>query len=252
MNTLIATGIFKNGVPNTIGRFGWKCQNASCLAFSADAKINELGQTNRFFTTDLCPHEGGLEPVNCAARDAAEPPPITATTLQDAPANPALPENPDFNDPVNFNPDEVDRYTVFMQLNAPPPPVPLTASALRGQQKFAQINCVACHLPSMRTGASKISAALSFQNVALYSDLLLHDMGSLGDGIVQGAAGATEMRTAPLWGLRGRTTFLHDGRASTISAAIAAHAGEAAQIAKRFEKLPSADQQDVLDFLNSI
>jgi CxxC motif-containing protein (DUF1111 family) len=63
---------------------------------------------------------------------------------------------------------------------------------------------------------SQISNALSFQNVPLYSDLLLHDMGSLGDGIVQGAAGATEMRTAPLWGLRGRTTFLHDGRAATL------------------------------------
>jgi hypothetical protein len=91
---------------------------------------------------------------------------------------------------------------------------------------------------------SQISNALSFQNVPLYSDLLLHDMGSLGDGIVQGAAGATEMRTAPLWGLRGRTTFLHDGRAATISATIAADAGEATQIAKRFEKLPASDQQD--------
>jgi len=35
-----------------------------------------------------------------------------------------------------------------------------------------------------------------------YPDFLLHDMGSLGDGIVQGQATGREMRTAPLWGLR--------------------------------------------------
>ena len=45
-----------------------------------------------------------------------------------------------------------------------------------------------------------------------YSDFLLHDMGALGDGIVQSGAQGNEMRTAPLWGARVRTSFLHDGR----------------------------------------
>jgi CxxC motif-containing protein (DUF1111 family) len=245
VTNLIATGTFFNGVPNRVGRFGWKDQEATLLAFAGDGQINELGQTNRFFGTDFAPHQGGLEPPNTIARDAAEPGGITATTLQDTPADPNSPEGP-----ANF--DDSDRYAVFMQLNAPPPTVPLSASALRGQAKFAQINCTACHMPSMTTGASKISDVLSFQNVALYSDLLLHDMGNLGDGIVQGAAGATEMRTAPLWGLRARAPFLHDGRAATVMDAIMAHAGEAAKIQDRFAHLPAAQQQDIIDFLMSI
>jgi CxxC motif-containing protein (DUF1111 family) len=93
---------------------------------------------------------------------------------------------------------------------------------------------------------------LSFQNVNLYSDLLLHDMGSLSDGIAQGVAGPTEIRTAPLWGLRGRVPFLHDGRAATVLDAIMAHTGEAAKIQDRFVHLPAAQQQDILNFLDSI
>jgi len=64
-----------------------------------------------------------------------------------------------------------------MQLNAPPPTVPLTNQAKLGQTVFKMINCIACHTPSMTTGANSI-AALSFQPVPLYSDLLLHDMGT--------------------------------------------------------------------------
>jgi CxxC motif-containing protein (DUF1111 family) len=245
LTTLIASNQIFNGVPNRIGRFGWKAQLATTLSFAFDAEINELGETNRGFGVDFSPHQGGLEPPNNAARDAAEPLGITATTLQDTPADPSMPEG-------SNNTDDADRFTAFMQLNAPPPVLPLTASAIRGQAKFTQVNCVACHLPSMTTGQSKISDALSFKNVALYSDLLLHDMGTLSDGIVQGVANANEMRTAPLWGLRGRAPYLHDGRAPTVFDAIMAHTGEAAKIRQRFAQLPPTQQQDIINFLNSI
>ena len=65
----------------------------------------------------------------------------------------------------------------------------------------------------MVTGASPI-AALAHKVVPLYSDLLLHDMGSLGDGVEQGAAGAREIKTAPLWGCVRVPRLLHDGRAT--------------------------------------
>ena len=42
-------------------------------------------------------------------------------------------------------------------------------------------------------------AALSGKSVPLYSDLLLHNMGSLNDGIAQAAANTNQMMTAPLW-----------------------------------------------------
>jgi CxxC motif-containing protein (DUF1111 family) len=51
-------------------------------------------------------------------------------------------------------------------------------------------------------------------------------MGSLGDGITSGSAGPTMMRTAPLWGISVRTSFLHDGRASDVAAAITMHDGQ--------------------------
>jgi CxxC motif-containing protein (DUF1111 family) len=103
----------------------------------------------------------------------------------------------------------------------------------------------------MTSGHSDI-AALAHQTVGLYSDLLLHDMGTLGDGIAQGPASTTEMKTAPLWGLSSRKLFLHDGRALTLYAAVLAHDGEAAPSRNRFRRLPAAQVQQLIDFLNSI
>ncbi len=224
---------------NVVGRFGWKCQESTLLAFSADAELNEMGVTNRFFTTDIAP--GG----NQATLIQAEPDGVTPTTLQDLPANPALPESP-------TNKDDIARFTDFLQLNAPPPVVPLTPQAQRGQALFAAVNCIACHKPSMQTGPSTVSAALAFQNVPLYSDLLLHRMGALADGIAQAAAQPDEMRTAPLWGLRARSPFLHDGRASTILQAILMHDGEARTIRDRFANLSEVQKNAIIAFLESI
>ena len=204
----------------------------------SDANV-EMGITNRLFTTDIAP-DG-----NQAILIAAEPAGLTPTTLQDLPANPALPESP-------TNKDDIARFTDFLQLNAPPPVVPLTAQAQRGRALFTAVNCVACHKPSMQTGPSTVSVSLAFQNVPLYSDLLLHHMGALADGIAQAAAQRDEMRTAPLWGLRARSPFLHDGRASTIREAILLHDGEARIIRERFADLSESQQNDIIAFLESI
>ena len=69
-------------------------------------------------------------------------------------------------------------------------------------------------MPQLTTGPSAI-AALNNVTFAPFSDFLLHDMGALGDGIEQNMAGGREMKTAPLWGLRARSRYLHDARAST-------------------------------------
>jgi CxxC motif-containing protein (DUF1111 family) len=100
------------------------------------------------------------------------------------------------------------------------------------------------------------SAALSHQQANLFSDLLVHHMGSrLADGITQGAAGPDEFRTAPLWGVGQRVFFLHDGRTSDIIMAILDHASEgseANQIVHNFQELSAADQQDLINFLRSL
>ena len=50
------------------------------------------------------------------------------------------------------------------------------------------------------------------------------------------------MRTAPLWGVRVITSFLHDGRASTLSEAILAHAGQGQAARNNFANLSATSK----------
>ena len=211
-----------------VGRFGWKAQQATLLAFAGDAYRNEMGITNRFFPTENAPN-GNLALI------------ARFKTTSD-------PE--DVIDPADGKGD-IDRAADFMRLLAPPARGAATASSLAGEKVFASLDCAVCHTPQMTTGTSSV-AALSAKSVNLYSDLLLHDMGALGDGIAQSAAGVHEMRTAPLWGLRIRPAYLHDGRAPNADAAIRAHAGEAQDSRERYTKLINAERQQLLDFLNTL
>jgi CxxC motif-containing protein (DUF1111 family) len=211
-----------------VGRFGWKAQQATLLAFSADAYLNEMGVTNRFFVEENAPNG---DRARLARFDR-------------------LPDPEDLLDPVTGHGD-IDRVADFMRLLAPPTRIRGTSQAAVGERLFAQIGCAACHQPVMQTGPSGI-AALDRRNVELYSDLLLHDMGALGDGIAQADAGPREMRTAPLWGLRVRAPFLHDGRATTLDEAIRAHDGEAARVRDRYVRLAPSQQRDLREFLGTL
>lgn len=211
-----------------VGRFGWKAQQATLLAFSGDAFVNEIGITNRLFPTENAPN--GNQALLAQLDTVPDP--------EDRP------------DP-NTGKSRIDRATDFMRYLAPPPPSSMNASTAFGAKFFLQVGCNNCHTPTMTTGTNSI-AALSSQTVVLYSDLLLHDMGSLGDGIVQGAAGPREMRTAPLWGLAASAPYLHDGRAATVDAAIRAHDGEAKASVGQYLNLTSDQQSLLVQFLNSL
>ena len=213
-----------------VGRFGWKAQHSDLLSFSGDAYANEMGVSNRLFPDDFAPN--GNETLLAEYEPAGLPSP------QDQP------------DPVTSKAD-IDRFLDFMRVLAPPPALPLTNSARAGSNLFNLIGCAQCHVPVQFTGPNAI-AALDKKPVPLYSDLLLHDMGDLNDGIAQAAAGTNQMKTPPLWGLRVRTAFLHDGSATTIDEAIRAHDGEAARARNRYERRSKAQQQQLVDFLNSI
>ena len=213
---------------NLIGRFGWKAQQATLLAFSGDAYRNEMGITNRFFPTENAPN--GNTALLARFDHIADP--------------------EDQIDPVDGKAD-VDRIADFMRLLAPPTKAPATAASAAGERLFASLDCAACHTPSMRTGKSPI-AALSEKDANLYSDLLLHDMGALGDGIAQGTAGTHDMRTAPLWGLHSRPAYLHDGRAQTVDQAIRAHLGEGQSSRDRYNALSNAERAQLLAFLDTI
>jgi CxxC motif-containing protein (DUF1111 family) len=138
-----------------------------------------------------------------------------------------------------------------MTLLAPPPRGPIGGNEIVGEAIFVAIACSACHTPVLVTGQSPI-AALRLKAFQPFSDFLLHDMGSLGDGIVQGDARARDMRTAPLWGLRTQTRLLHDGRATTIEQAIQAHEGQGAAARNRFRALPTDSRARLMAFLNSL
>jgi CxxC motif-containing protein (DUF1111 family) len=112
------------------------------------------------------------------------------------------------------------------------------------------VGCVSCHTPSLVTGTSSVQA-LSFKRFFPYGDFLLHDIGT-GDGIGQGDAKPEEIRTPPLWGVRLRAPFLHDGRASTLREAIEMHAGEALGSRTRFYKLSESGKPVLLVFLGSL
>ena len=77
----------------------------------------------------------------------------------------------------------------------------------------------------------------------------------LNDGIAQGLAQGGDWRTAPLWGLGQRLFFLHDGRATDLIQAIAAHSSqgsEANQVIGNYNALPAQAKQDLLNFLRSL
>ena len=211
-----------------VGRFGWKAQHASLDGFAADAYLNEMGITSRYFPNENAPN--GNKALLAKADGVLDPEDALAAGAQKSDLNLAAD---------------------YMRLLAPVPKLAPTVSSTKGEAVFAQVGCAVCHVPSMKTGSSPV-AALANQPVNLYSDLLLHDMGRLGDGIVQSPATANEMRTAPLWGLRLRSLYLHDGRASTLDLAILAHDGEAKAVRDRYAKLPLASRQALVVFLNSL
>ena len=204
-----------------VGKFGWKAQVPTLHQFAGDALLNESGITNPDFPAENCPAG------DCSRLDF----------------NPVPAMNDDGRD--------VDALTGFMRLLAPPARGAITDAVASGEQVFAEIGCNGCHLPSIQTAANRIGA-LDRVTFHPYSDFLLHDMGALGDGIVQGQAGGREMRTAPLWGLRFAPRLLHDGRANGVEQAIARHDGQAARSRARYETLDPDRLAALLAFLRSL
>jgi CxxC motif-containing protein (DUF1111 family) len=233
-NSIMSGNVNLGPNDGTIMRLGWKAQNKSLLLFSAEAYNVEQGVTNEIFTDERDQTPGCL--LNATPEDRTR---YEATVPNEV-----------FADIVAFS--------NFMRLLAPPMPAPDTPSIVRGRATFSSVGCAVCHTPSLTTGSliPDISAARPNQKVNLYSDLLIHNMGTaLADGITQGAAGPDEFRTAPLWGLGKRVFFLHDGRTRNLVDAITYHrspGSEANQVVDRYYRLSPQEQQDMLNFLRAL
>jgi hypothetical protein len=232
----------RNGNDGTITRFGWKAQNKSLVIFSGEAYNVEMGVTNELFQNERpSPDEAGL-PRNCKLN----PTPEDSTNIDAARTTDVS------SDAVGFS--------MFMRLLAPPTPSTTgpgsPSSIANGSRVFRIVGCALCHTPTLQTGPSKITASLDNADVNLYSDLLVHNMGSgLADGVSQGIAGPDEFRTAPLWGLGQRIFLLHDGRSTNLVDAIHQHAGrrsEANEVINNYRRLSPQQEQDLLNFLRSL
>lgn len=152
---------------------------------------------------------------------------------------------------LNDDGTKLRRVADFMRLLAPPPPGAASPGAHSGEGVFHAIGCAFCHTPAFVTGSSPIKA-LDHVTFRPYSDFLLHDMGSLADGVERGGATGREMRTAPLWGVGVQPVFLHDGRASSLAQAILAHDGQGRAARDRYAALPGDRQNALLAFLGSL
>jgi CxxC motif-containing protein (DUF1111 family) len=210
-----------------VGRFGWKSQHATLLAFGADAYRNEMGITNDLFRDELGVGLTAEQYHRCDPTPDPEDRADRATRRRG-----------------------IDNFASFMKFLAPPPRAEGGPAAALGQQLFTTIGCASCHTPVLTTGPSR-EPAFDRKAVALFSDLLLHDVGT-GDEIPQAAALPQEIRTPALWGLRFRRPLLHDGSAATIGDAIARHGGEAERVRRAFDSLPDEARAAILSFLKSL
>ena len=196
-----------------------------------------------------------------------------------------VPQRPDYKSPgLDLTAEECEALEGYLR-DLPAPEQRKAASEKEakylkaGEAHFAKAGCAACHAPQLG------------QVVAMYSDLLLHDMGNdLGDtgqyGVfvpneseedqikeeqiesfaesrqqreptgdeLKNTIGALrqEWRTPPLWGVRDSAPYLHDGRAATLEEAIALHGGEGAGSAQRYFELSSAERMQLIAFLKSL
>lgn len=247
-----------SGNDGTVTKFGWKAQNKSLMVFAGEAYNVEQGVSNENFSNE----RGAV--AGCVFNTSPE-------------------DKSDFSSSASMGPSDLVQFALFMRLLAPPTPAPATTSINNGSALFDQIGCNLCHSRNLTTGSSPIPA---LNNVTYhpFSDFALHHMGSqLNDGTHQGEAEPDEFRTAPLWGLGQRLFFMHDGRATNLLQAIAAHAGgtdcfsnqdwdqfsvnghfyqpfesisvcqsEATTAVNNFNALTTTQKQDLLNFLRSL
>jgi len=207
-----------------IGRFGLKARIATLDDFVADAFQGDMGITSPFRPNEL--------------------------------------DNPDHlsddtKPGIDVGYDSVTLRAMYVRLLA----IPVRHLNELGSELFESTGCSTCHVPSMKTRADYPIPELSGIDAYVYSDLLLHRMGTdLADGLpadpsVDGEADSFDWRTAPLIGLRFSRTYLHDGRAKTIEDAVLMHRGSGSEAnfsIDRFEELSTSDRETLLDFVAAL
>ncbi|MEQ8205391.1 MAG: di-heme oxidoredictase family protein [Woeseia sp.] len=211
------------------GRFGWKAGQPTLEQQNAAAFNGDMGITTHLFPI-----------ANCTSAQQA-------CLQQTSGGDPEVSE-------------EILRQVTFYSRNLAVPTRRDSGNPMveRGMEVFAANGCAGCHVADITTGHAA-DEWLSNQQIAPYTDLLLHDMGDgLADHRPEFEASGSEWRTPPLWGIGltetvgGRAYYLHDGRARTLLEAILWHGGEAQASRDSVAALSPADRNALLQFLASL
>ncbi len=202
-----------------VGKFGWKAQFATLEEFVANACAVEVGLTT--------PSRKQHKPQEHCEDPTAKPDLNRRQFAQLVSYVSKLPEP---------------------QLVLPTEPSE-QAKVTHGRELFSKIGCADCHTPDLG-GANGV-----------YSDFCLHDITDpeiTGYDVTpevpvpENYPKPTEWKTPPLWGVAQTAPYMHDGSASTLTAAIELHAGQSKAVRESFRKLNEADQQALLRFLESL
>jgi len=244
-----------------VARFGIKDQETNLVSFAGDAYLNEMG-----ISTQSCFRGTSILAFATDNQSNNVTPKAGCHNGDLAPAHPAGdPQVPQFTDDAVGDcvagqsevQEDMANFLFFMERMAPPPPdLSDPISTAIGAIDFGIAGCTNCHSSiSFVTPSAPFNGVPGNMTFFPFSDFLVHDMGSLGDGI--GNTGDTvattrQMRTAPLWGARFNTQFLHDGRAKTVRDAILAHDGQGLAARNAFAAMSTTDQNFLIRFVNSI
>ena len=223
------------GAP-ALGRFGLKSNSATIAEQVASAAHGDMGLTSPLFPNKVCTVAELTAPATAAT--CAQPGGAT-----------------------DLSAEQISRLTAYIQtLGVPARRAAASGYATavaHGEQLFASAGCAGCHVTTLRTGTVAGVPERSNQTIHPYTDLLLHDMGpDLADNRPDYQASGREWRTAPLWGVGltalvngGQATFLHDGRARSLTEAILWHGGQASAAREQFRTMSASDRDALLQFL---
>jgi CxxC motif-containing protein (DUF1111 family) len=234
-----AEGLENRGISGRfVGRFGWRGQVATLKNFVLGACAVEVGLQN---------------PDQAQMRN-----PLLLGQTVFAPGQPIT-------ERLDMTPEYCDDLVAYVVSLPRPRQLPAddaqqTVYLQHGQNLFETVGCVLCHRPQLGSVAG------------LYSDLLLHDMGTRLEDPASASSFASseyygpppdltspfaaerrrEWKTPPLWGLQDSKPYLHDGRAATIEEAIDWHGGEAASSRERYVALPAEARAHIVLFLSTL
>ncbi|MBR1644475.1 MAG: hypothetical protein IJ684_03810 [Bacteroidales bacterium] len=171
--------------------------------------------------------------------------------------------------PIEMSAEDYSNFMVWHRGVAVPAARNMQDSVVqRGKKLFNDMGCAYCHRPSWTTGNDNFTDPTGFfkdgdarlprypnQKIWPYSDMVQHRLNMVND-IRTGWC-----RTTPLWGrglsqiCTGASDRMHDFRARNVIEAIMWHGSpnsEARRSVEQFRRLPKADRDAVVKFINAI